>query len=493
MKTPRLLGLAAVLASAACGAQPRPTEPAVSAAAPLASAASPRTPASSGIDAPGNDPEIVRLLRGVLGCHWKVGEWHPKDCAAGVAWDETDLFGDDKSLPTLVSFLEDADPAIRALAAEALRVHGHLYREDAALSARVLGAAEREKDPGLLDDLGDLAAGVDLEHTGLVDRGLALAKTAPLDLREAQVEALLGANRYSMSVFTFVKAALHDPEARIRSAAITALRDADDLEACELLQGELAGKDEEQAHLAARALTYGGNGRCSSSFDAVLGWLEKQPVTKESIGGFAQLTEWLCDDRTASVEQDARATKWLRKVASDTHLEPWARGTALEALPTCDVDSKTFAASLVTDDEGLQSTAATVASAPTKAIGPAPDTVGVAPEPPAIPANKTIQSIDAVSFLTAWDAAPRESLYDLFPPGPYRVEGVVVGVEREPQGRVELSLAGPPGTAIHLHLSGSQAAPAATRRRGQKAKAVCDFHGDGGHGYANFTDCHWEG
>lgn len=502
MKRSRLLATVALTGTigfgvAACGAKPGPpTETPEGASGAAGSTATPNAPPArmaTGLDAPSNDPEVVRLAKGVLSCHWKVGHGYSKDCPPGVAWYESERIGDEKSLPTLVSFLEDADPGVRALGAEALRVRGNKYEDDAALSARVFQAAERETDPELFEAFGSLAGAIDLERTGLVDRGLALAKSAPIELRAAQVESLYGPNPYSAKVFSFVKAALHDDDARIREAAISALGGADDAEACELLEGEL-GAGAEEAFLAARALAYGGNGQCSSSFDAVLGWLEKQPVKLESMARLSEITAWLCADRAASIEQEKRGAKVLRRFVSATDIDPYARASALEDLPKCDADSQAFAASLKTDDEQLKRVAAEIASTPTEATGPAPDTVGPPdPEPPAIDASTILGSLDAVSFLSTWDTMTGEKLRQTFPPGPYRIEGVVIAVSQQSRGRVELSLAGPPGEAVHLHLSASQATPAGKRRRGQPAKAVCEFEGEGGRGYADFNDCHWEG
>ncbi|MFO0612203.1 MAG: HEAT repeat domain-containing protein [Polyangiaceae bacterium] len=493
-RRPLLLGVLCLsfFATTGCSASPgdTPRDP-VSGTTRATSTTSAPADAQVGLQDPNNDPAIVALAKGVLSCHWKVGHGYSKECPAGVAWYETELFHDKKSLPTLVSFLEDADPAVRAIAAEALRVYGHEYQEDASLCLRVVSAAEREKDPELLEPFGALVGAIDLERTNLVDRALALAKTAPVELREEQISSLVGANPYSQTVFSFVTSALHDPEARIRAAAITTLGETGDAEACELLEKEL-GADTEEAYLVAHALTYGGNGDCRASFDAVLRWLERPRTGELASARLTGITEQLCRDRTATATEEKRGAAVLRGLVLNAHLSSWDRASALRSLGKCDVDSKAFASTLQTDDEELKRAVEEVSTSPSEAEGPAPDTIGPdEPDPPAIDTTREIRSIDAVSFLSTWDPT-REGMWDIFPPGPYRVAGTVIGVSRSSHGRVELSLAGPPGTAVHLHWTGSQATQAGRMRRGQSAKAVCDFHGDGGRGYANFTDCHWE-
>jgi hypothetical protein len=456
-----------------------------------ASAKPGEAPKQRGLHAPGNDPAIVALAEGWLTCNWEPGHGYSDECPPGKAWYESKLFDGGKGLPTLVSMLEDERPLVRALAAENLVVHGHEYDDDAALCARVVAAAERERDPSMLERMGDLVASIDLEETHLTDRAIALARSGPLELRLVLIHDLFSSNPFSMPVFELVKGLLADADPKIRAAAVRGFAAFDDLETCDLLVGKLA--DQEIATDAAWALSYGGNGYCSPSFDALLHWIE----ARADNGDPRQLIEpleKLCADREATVAQEKRGAAVLRHWVEQQSLEPGVRAQALRALPACDPRSAEYAAKLqnAPEDE-IRREAADVAIHPSEAHGAEADVLAPAdPEPPPIEPGAPVKSYAAVAFQKDWDTIPPLDLRDHFPPGAYRIDGTVIGVSAESRGRVHVYLQSGPGKALVLELAASQATAARATRRGRHAQALCDFHGMSSGGFVTMEGCRWE-
>jgi hypothetical protein len=223
------------------------------------------------------------------------------------------------------------------------------------------------------------------------------------------------------------------------------------------------------------------------------GWVDGKPKGVEP-SRLIDLVEKICDDREATTAQEKRGAGLLRGWIEDTKLDPWKRADALKALPKCDVDSAKYAAKIKTDDDDLKRAAAEVVGKPTEATGPAPDVLGPPePEPGAVDPKAPVKAYGAADFLAQWEGAPPDKLYELFPPGNYRIDGTVIGVRDTGKGRIELELAAGKNDAVVLALAGSQAKAARSRRRGQPAKALCEFHGTAYAGYVTFEKCHWEG
>ncbi len=337
--------LALAITFAACKAPPPP--PAEPPSAPPAAPAAPRvTPPETGLTAEDNDLALVEAALDALACPWDAG--FRLECHGYARW--LDALGGGAPDPTLVRFIEDADPHVRYLGAVGLVRRGSAYRADPDLSGRVLAAAERETVPALAAPLGAAAARVDGSLPGVAARLTALARDHALaELRAALMGDLL---TYGGPAFFDAtrERLVRDPAEPVRLAALMAFwtggvaRAAD---VCALWADHLSDPAPRVADKAAYALATWG--KCQARYPALLAALERRLAA----GGFrfadANTLHAILGDPAVSPPDRTGAVS-LARAAATTASAPWdARNRALELVAFHDPAASVVIGALAAD------------------------------------------------------------------------------------------------------------------------------------------------
>ncbi len=275
---------AALLSLAACGpAGPEVVSPPPGTAAPTATSApaaggtatATTTSASAagptGLDAPDNDPELVATARAALPC------FRAAECPARDKWYEP--FNRDRQVDpkTLVSFLEDARPEVRDMAASVLRGKKGKpgFHTDPALAKRVLDALEREKDEFVARHIALAAGNIDAKATGLQERLLKRLKDEPRERVRAELAgALVHGNWDNPEILEAVKKLIDDPSDEVRKEALRSL-DVPELraQACAFWLANVGHKEASTGDRCAFHIVYHG---CGSSFEGLMEALAKR-------------------------------------------------------------------------------------------------------------------------------------------------------------------------------------------------------------------------
>lgn len=325
---------------------------------PSADAAVPRAP--RGLDAPDNDPAVVKLAREALVCFYEA------ECPAMGAWYEPfHMRGKQYEHKTLVNLLEDEKIEVRVLASTVLRgKKGEPgFHVDAAMSRRVLDALDRETNERAGRGIALAAGRIDLRATGLEERVMKLVRSDPRPwARKEIVRSFVDGNWDNAAVIALVKELVNDPDGNVRVEAVEALgvRELRE-EPCPFWLANLGHQDASVADASMYQIT--NYHRCKAQYEAAMDALEKRPLV------FPEKLSALCDPRAGSDKLKKRAVTALDKWAQDASLQIHQRTGALEALNRCDAQlaKKTAAALSKDESESVRGKAAEIAgSAPAK-------------------------------------------------------------------------------------------------------------------------------
>lgn len=293
-----------------------------------------------GLEAAGNDPAVVAEVKKILECEWKRFGFSSSKCEAFKAFNKSDMIKRGRADATMVNLLEDDDSKVRWLAARTLKMHGKTYEGDPKLAARVLTAAEQEKDEQVAVKMMGAVADMDLVGTKLADRAIALAKSHPVEEARAElVHSVLFKNRDSNELYEFVKATAKEAkEDKIRRAAVRAFwvgtpRDKTE-EVCKLWL-DVAQNDasDDVAGVAMRLAAQNPNARCEAQYDGLLELAEskaKEGKVKTSDVAFA--LRYIHGQKKASDAHKKRALSIAKILLENEANKDMARADALRLL-----------------------------------------------------------------------------------------------------------------------------------------------------------------
>jgi hypothetical protein len=317
----------------------------------------------AGLEAPGNDAQVVELVRRALDCPFKDQAPEP-DCAALAAWRDSELLVRGRADATLVSLLEDPNEKVRQLAAGALRASGETFRTDGGLAKRVLAAALAETSEAVGGELGAALATIDGKAAGLSQELAATLREAKLaGLRQSLVAGVLVRNPDQYEVVT--KLAADDADPGIRRAAVSSLwagTPADKIpSSCALwLARASEEKDAETAAEAAYSCAaYPQGTGCRDQWDALLAALAKKAETGEVTSArLRNALDSLHRQEAASAEQKKRAVATGRAIVKNTANGEYARAQTLKWIGEIDPKAKAFATDYLDDPGPAVKTAA---------------------------------------------------------------------------------------------------------------------------------------
>jgi hypothetical protein len=140
-------------------------------------------PANSGLNAAGNDPAILAVVKAQIaacGTKWDAKTGWSDDCSK--AFNDMKV---DKKDATFVNLMEDPDAKVRELGVGGLDRFGYDYKTDKDLGTRVVAALEREPALPFNAELAYLVDNLDLKSVPVGDRikALALNPKTPSDVR----------------------------------------------------------------------------------------------------------------------------------------------------------------------------------------------------------------------------------------------------------------------------------------------------------------------
>lgn len=315
--------------------------------APVSSSTPEVKPDVKGLEAAGNDPTVVDLIKKTLGCKWAAYGFDAK-CPEMKALLECDCVRDGKGDATLVSALEDPNEQVRWLAARTMTQRGKNFRTDKQLAERLLVVAEAEKSKAVAQELGGVIGNIKHAETGLGERIKTMAKNHEVQqMRTSLLARMLFAN--GESLYDFVKdIALNDKDLVVRKAAISAFwtgtppnRAAD---TCKMWLGFMDDTAEDVAGEAAYLCAfYPQNGGCKAEWDPVM-----DKVAGHAKAGTVKSTQmasamaYLFRQAGASDAQKKRALTIARAIVENKANNGMARGRALELVAEKDPDAKKF-------------------------------------------------------------------------------------------------------------------------------------------------------
>ena len=294
----------------------------------------------TGLDAPGNDAEIVSAAKSTLACKYDDDDGFDGDCAAFKAWGDLDApFERGKNDETVVSMLEDPDKKVRLLAAMQLEEHGEKYKVEAPLAARVLAVGEAEKLEVVCVPLGGSIGEIDLAATKAFERIAALAKKhAQPEMRGRITARLLDNNRASDDAYRFTVAMLDDDSKDVRVAAIESLPRGGAVHAkdtCPTLAAKMK-KDAEPSVSAAAARQLAMMRACASQYDVLLDVVDDSEKG-DRVHWYYSWALWsMCEDPSATAAQRGRAVLLAKRIATDKKETLAARTESLDAIVRCD-------------------------------------------------------------------------------------------------------------------------------------------------------------
>jgi hypothetical protein len=338
--TTRQLALTALVLTA-CGSDvghvaapsAEPTGGAASAAPAQASAAvAPPTPV---------DPRVLALAKPVAACTFSDTEGlRQSTCEALKAWDdEQELFKGGAMDASLVTMLEGT-VSERYLAAGKLTRFGEQMPEDAALAARVLAIAERERSPAIGRELGRAVGHIHLSKTGLADRVLTMAaQHENKALKAAILERLAFANAdlgpKAVEVF---RKTIKDPDEEVRRNTTLGLwHTSKEPAACAILVDTFG---DSVAQIGIDAMRYAAIGAaCEPQLDAILSEVDRR-VTAGNADSYEYgiLLADVCKRGTPAQKKTSSA---LASKLLDGKTSGMTRERALIPLAVCNEDWKT--------------------------------------------------------------------------------------------------------------------------------------------------------
>ncbi len=290
-----------------------------------------------GLELPGNDPKVVALARKAITCKLeRLGI--DSSCAEYKAWKEEEAaFADNKADATLVAFLEDADPKVRALGADRLNGWGAGAFADKALSERLLTIAEKPKDQRP-EEIGRIVGHIKVKETQLLPRIktlLASAEAGNIE-RGDVITSLLVANPESDEVFALTRDLINDPD--LGRSAFSALDEgghSKEKETCELYGKLLGNADTYIASFSAqKVLSF----PCPAQVDPMIKAVEARVKAKKvSEARFCDALASVCTEKAPTAAQKKKALALAHKIAEDKSITTtYVRGSALEASLACD-------------------------------------------------------------------------------------------------------------------------------------------------------------
>jgi hypothetical protein len=357
MKT-HLFGAILALSVGCAEKKPEAAAPKAPAAAQSARAASPAE--KKGLEAAGNDPEVVALAKAALECPPDRGDPFDNDCAAYKVFRASQLPG--KAHATLLNFIEDADERVRFLGALSLPDGfamsprpAHVVERGPAL--RVVRALEAERNERLAHLLGALVGHIDVEKTGLLEQIAALVSTHPHRYVAREVLGpLLMVNSGSRSTFDYMMTMTRHAEPGVRDAAVRAFWTGGlswKPETCKIWEERLADPDPGIAGQSAQSLGWY-SGHCAESWDALLQSVEARLQAGNQSGNtsFVHGLTKMCEQPLVTPEQQKKATVMARKFAADKGAFSSVRMEGLSAVHACDhTGGSAFVAKFTRDKE----------------------------------------------------------------------------------------------------------------------------------------------
>lgn len=314
-----------------------------------------------GLEAEGNDEDIVKLAKKILDCDWKGGKPPSSSkCEDYKEWSKGELFKDnDEAEDTLLNFLDDDEENVRYLAATALASRGDAYHEDKKMAKRVVEALEDEKEEAAAERLASAVADIDFEKVGMVDEAIELMKDhGVLKARARLVNDIMFSNRDSKKLYEHNKTAAKEAkEEEIRSAAVSGFwvgtpRDKKG-EVCALWR-EVAETDEapkvgEQAfRLAGQKPTKG----CEEEYDALIALADKKAKAGEvETGDIGSGLGYIAGQKGIAGPTKSKALAAAKALLANDANEGIARSAALRVLGEHDPSGKTLATKYKDDKE----------------------------------------------------------------------------------------------------------------------------------------------
>jgi len=313
---------------------------------------------SRGLNAPGNDPAVVELAKGALGCEWgSAGLKY--SCKPAQAWAKSEIMKDGKTDSTLVAMLEDARAPVRWLGAKSLIQNGRRYTQEAALAQRVIAAAQTETDLVVGPPLGAAVGRINVTKTRLKSEVETLISSHSLTkLRTALVERGQTSNREALfdSVATLAK---DDPEASVRRAAIDALwigtPSGRKHDACQVWLDRMSSdSSDEVAGKAAYLLLYAPRGQCRQQWDAALSVVEARAASGTAKdGNWGSCLTYFYKQKQASSAQKSRSLSIAKQLVENTDNSGVARSRAITFVGRKDPDGKNYVTKFKEDDDYL--------------------------------------------------------------------------------------------------------------------------------------------
>jgi hypothetical protein len=335
-----LFSLVALLIAPACQSQPsKPATPSPAVAPPAAAKPAPVEP--TGLAAKGNNPEIVALAAEALKCAHDGSHLFDFKCDAFKGFLRAKAIADQDA--TLVSFWEDADPRVRLLGAFALPdgINDHPpFRNDPALSQRMVRALAKETESSVASAMARRVARIDVETTGLLAPIAELIKSSRHPgATEELINNLLFTNSRSRATYDYFLTLTQDPDKGVRRKAVDAFWIGGGLSAVETCKMWEAHLDDAAPEVAGAAAYHLGMSNDCRAHDAVLLGRVGDRLKAKTTGGeshFASSLAELCGDENASVANKLAAARLAKEMAADKELEDFLRWRGLEAVTACD-------------------------------------------------------------------------------------------------------------------------------------------------------------
>lgn len=356
MKT-RLFG--ALLALTFSCAEKKPEAPPKAPAAEHA--AKPAPPAEKrGLEAPGNDAEVVALARAALECK------RDRDDPIDYQCEGYQKFRDAPKLAsadaTLLNFIEDADERVRWLGARALPDGFAMspkpaYVEQPEAAARLVRAFAKEPSLEVAKMIGSKVGRIDVEKTAQLPAIAEVVKERkhPQAVR-AILSFLLFTNSQSRAAFDFMLGLTRDPDDGIRQEATGAFWAGGSLsraETCKMWEARLADQDSDIAGASAQHIGWY-HQECAPSYVAMLEAIEGRIAAKtiDDKSSFATGLDRMCEHEWTGAPQKKQAAVLAKKLAADKTAHSFLRREALSAVHACDrAGGKAFVAKFTHDKE----------------------------------------------------------------------------------------------------------------------------------------------
>ena len=327
--------------------------------APL-QAEKPAPPAEKkGLEAPGNDADLVQLAKGALTCPRDRDDLIDYQCAGYKAFRDSPKLktGD----ATLLNFIEDPDERVRWLGARGLPDGFAMnprpaYVEQPEAAARLVRAFAKEESLEAAKMIGSKVGRINVEKTGQLAAiaEVIKARKHPRAVREI-LSNLLFTNSQSRPAFDLMLALTGDPDDGIRYDATSAFWVGGGLsrpETCKMWEAHLADKDPAIAGSSAQHIGWY-HEECAPSYGAMLEAIDGRIATK-TLGdksSFAIGLDRMCEQEWTKAPEKKKATTLAKKLAADKELHVFVRMEGLSAVSACDKGGKAYVAKFTHDKE----------------------------------------------------------------------------------------------------------------------------------------------